>query len=322
MKTPRFWHRLSLPALLLSPLSLFYLAGATLNRLLTTPEPAALPVISVGNITAGGAGKTPAVLALAELLRSMGEAPHLLTRGYGGDLRTPQEVSTHSDWRTVGDEALLLASAAPTWAGRDRLGSSALAYEHGASLVLADDALQHHRLKKDISLLVIDGAYGLGNWLPLPAGPLRETLPTALKRTDAVILIGEDAHRLAARVAPRPVFHAILEPAGDTGFLREGKWLAFAGLARPQKFFDMLRALGADVVETKSFADHYPYGDADLAALSARAQKLGARLITTAKDAVKLPAGHDVRVLDVALSFTDEADLSDWLRHLLALKRA
>lgn len=324
MRTPSFWHHVSVPGILLSPLALPYLLGVWVNRKLTAPEHATLPVISVGNITAGGAGKTPASIALAQLLTELGERPHLLTRGYGATHATPQQAMPDSDWRATGDEALLLARAAPCWVGRDRLASSALAAEHGASLVIADDALQHHRLAKDISFLVIDGAYGFGNCLPLPAGPLREQLATALPRVDAVIFIGDDAHHLLPRLAPLPVFHARLEPVGDTSFLKDGPWLAFAGLARPEKFFATLRALGATLAETASFADHHPYTAADIATLEARASTLGAKLIATGKDAVKLPleVQDAVKILPVALQFSEQAALAEWLKHRLAAARA
>lgn len=323
MRTPTFWHRPSPVGLMLTPLGLLYLLGVWLDRTLTQPRRAGLPVVSVGNVTAGGAGKTPAAIALATLLKQQGETPHILTRGYGGVSVTPHEVRADSDWRRVGDEPLLLAAAAPTWVGRDRLFASTLAAEHGASLLLADDALQHHRLYKDISLVVIDGAYGMGNHLPLPAGPMRESLAAALARSHAVVLIGEDTHQLLTHVK-LPVFRARLEPAHDTAFLKQGKWLAFAGLARPQKFFDTLRSLGAELAGTESFADHYPYHARDIKQLLARAGALKARPITTEKDAVKIPAHlrAEVAVLKVALRFDDEPGLIAWLKQALARTRA
>ncbi len=322
MRTPTFWHRFNLLSALLAPLSLPYLLGAWMDRMLTKPQRAAVPIISVGNVTAGGAGKTPATLALIPLLKHLGESPHILTRGYGGVTRTPHQANLTDDWRKVGDEPLLLAHAAPCWVGHDRLASSVLAAEHGASLAIADDALQHHRLHKDISLLIIDGAYGVGNHLPLPAGPLREPFSAALARCHAVILIGEDMHGLTTSIR-LPIFAATLEPVGDVSFLHENKWLAFAGLARPRKFFDTLKAYGANVIETESFADHYPYHARDIKTLLARTEALGAKLITTEKDAVKIPPvlRGDVAVLKVSLRFADEAAIVSWLKEKLDAAR-
>lgn len=322
-RTPDFWHQPSAAGVLLSPLALPYALGAWIDRKLTKPQRAGLPVISVGNVTAGGAGKTPTTITLAQLLKAHGEAPHILTRGYGSVSNTPHQAHLGDDWRKVGDESLLLAAAAPCWVGRDRLAASVLAGEHGASLLLADDALQHHRLHKDISLLVIDGAYGLGNGLPLPAGPLREPFAAAVARCHAVVLIGNDAHGLLKHVS-LPVFNARLGPVGDVSFLKNERWLAFAGLARPQKFFATLQSLGAEIAAMERFPDHYPYHARDIKRLIAQARALNARPITTAKDAVKIPQHlrREVVVLEVALRFDDEPAVIRWLQGRLTALRA
>ena len=320
MPTPQFWQSLNATSAALLPLGLLYSAAAWLDRRLTQAKPAPVPVISIGNITAGGAGKTPVSLALAELLLGWGHTPHILTRGYGGTPRHAHRVTPTDAWQIVGDEALLLARGAPCWVGRNRHASALAAVRDGATILLMDDGLQHHALHKDISLLVIDGAYGLGNHLPLPAGPLRESLRSALLRCHAVIMIGEDRQHLTPLI-PLPIFQANITVQGDTTWLRDTPWLAFAGIARPQKFFDTLTAHGATLVETVSFADHHPYRAEEIASLQERARSHGARLITTEKDAVKLPPAlrEAVTVLPVSIRFAEPDILRDWLKPRLIL---
>lgn len=316
MRTPGFWQDNNLASFLLSPLSYLYGLGAAFDRRFSTPQQAPLPVISIGNATAGGAGKTPTAIALTELLRSMGHAPHLITRGYGGKTRRAHHVETTDDWQQVGDEALLLAQHAPTWVARKRLDSAQAAKTAGASLVIADDALQHHALKKDISFLVVDGGFGFGNGRLLPAGPLREPLEEALKRTDAVILIGSNAQQLKF---DKPVFTARLVPPADSGWIRNTRLLAFAGIARPQKFYESLQMLGGDLIRTHDFPDHASYSPEMLRAITDSALKLNATPIATPKDAVKFPPEFrdKIRILDIALRFDDPAGLQNWLQSRL-----
>ncbi len=314
MKTPRFWQQKNALSTALVPLSFLYGIGAVLDRALATPKHAKLPVISVGNVTAGGAGKTPATLAIIPLLRDLGHTPHILIRGYKGAALSAHRVQENDDWKTVGDEALLLAKAAPTWVGADRFAAAHAAAKSGATILVCDDALQHHALHKDVSLLVIDGAYGNGNGWLLPAGPLREPFSAALARVDAVVVIGEDVQNLTHNLSI-PVFRATLQPAQDAAFIANKKWFAFAGIARPEKFYASLRALGANLVATRDFSDHHAYSEAGVKRLFAQAEKYGARLITTAKDAVKIPAAYrsNIQVLDVALVLEEPQKLSNFL---------
>lgn len=314
MKTPRFWQSHNAISRLLAPLSGVYALGAWADRRLTTPQQGPLPVIAIGNVTAGGAGKTPTTLALIPLLRALGHTPHILTRGYGGASLTAHRVSEHDDWHKVGDEALLLTKSAPTWVGSNRLASAHAAAAQGATILVCDDALQHHALRKDLTLLVIDGTYGIGNGKLLPAGPLREPLAHAAKRCDAAILIGEDAQHLCDQLSI-PVISATLTPTTDNAFLSESTWLAFAGIGRPEKFFTTLRAYGATIAATESFADHHVYSEQDVTRLIMRAEKLGAQLITTEKDAVKIPAVYadSIRVLPVTLRFNQPSHIAQIL---------
>lgn len=319
MKTPRFWRDTNLLSLALTPLSWLYGLGAWADRAFTTPRRAALPVISIGNATAGGAGKTPTALALAPLIEELGATPHFISRGYGGAVHEARRVTADDDWQQVGDEALLLARTAPTWVGPSRLASIAAAAQAGATLAICDDAHQHHALAKTLSLLVIDGPYGIGNGRLLPAGPLREPFAAAIARSDAAILIGEDTDRLAPSLGI-PVFHATLEPSGDTAALHGTPWLAFAGTGRPEKFFESLARLGLNLAATRAFADHHPYSAADIAGLKQQAAALGAGLITTEKDIVKLSPqqASGIAVLPVTLTFREPQAIRAFLRSKLS----
>lgn len=316
MKTPTHWHSHNLTSALLTPLSWLYRLGASIDRHITDVKRAPLPVISIGNLTAGGAGKTPTTLALIPMLQALGHTPHILTRGYGGDSLNAHRVTTSDDYHRVGDEALLLALAAPTWVGRDRLASAHAAANAGATVLVCDDALQHHALHKDISLLVIDGGFGVGNGKLLPAGPLRETLNDARARIDAAIIIGDDVQHIASQLTC-PVFRARLVP--DNAVLKQLRYLAFAGIGRPQKFFDTLAGLGLTLVATHSFPDHYPYTAHDLKALAQDAAQHDATLITTEKDAVKLPPDWRTKIAVVPITLTaeDPEVFANWLKSKL-----
>ncbi len=321
MKTPRFWQARTLVSTALLPLSALYRFGAHLDRRCTKPRRAPLPVIAIGNVTAGGAGKTPTVLALIPLLQALGHTPHILTRGYAAHHRLPipRRVTPERDWRDVGDEALLLAAAAPTWVSPNRLVAAAEAAKAGATVLVCDDALQHHALHKDISLLVIDGPYGIGNGRLLPAGPLRESLTGATRRCDAALLIGADLQKLTPQIS-LPLFAGALAPTEPTTSLQGARVLAFAGIGRPEKFYMTLRELGAEIVATVSFADHHAYRKREIKHLIAQAQKLGAIPITTAKDAVKIPADlrDAVQVLPVELKLENAPALQRFLAEKLA----
>lgn len=318
MRTPDHWKKFSLRTLPLLPLSLLYRIGNWVDRETTKPIAADLPVISIGNVTAGGTGKTPVALALAPLLADLGFTPHFITRGYKSAKPLNAHRVTDADTATtVGDEALLLSRIAPTWVGRDRIASIKAAKRNGANLAICDDAHQHYRLKKDLSFLVIDGPYGFGNGQLIPAGPLREPLHHALARTDAAIIIGKDVDMVAARII-LPVFRADL--IADTAQLdRTKSYFAFAGIGRPEKFYTTLRNAGITVVGTRDFADHHTYTEAELRDLSAEARHLGATLITTEKDAVKLPAPArgEIAVLPVTLQFSDPHGFYAFLRDRL-----
>ncbi|MCC6471546.1 MAG: tetraacyldisaccharide 4'-kinase [Alphaproteobacteria bacterium] len=311
VRAPEFWQRSdSAVARLLAPAGMAWLAAAKLRRAMARPYRAPVPVVCIGNLVAGGAGKTPVALAAARWYGARGLMVHLLSRGYGGRVVGPHRVDPALDTAAdVGDEPLLLAARAPTWVAHDRAAGARAAAQAGAGLIVMDDGFQNPSLVKTLSLLVVDGGQGFGNGRVIPAGPLRERVDDGLARADAVVLVGEDRvgalDALGSRV---PVMRARLVPGADGARYRGERVAAFAGIGRPQKFYQTLRDLGALVVATRDFADHHRYEPEEVMAMVEHAAKRDAVLVTTAKDAVRLPPGalNMVHVLPVELAWDDE----------------
>ncbi|GGF16112.1 tetraacyldisaccharide 4'-kinase [Aliidongia dinghuensis] len=323
MHAPEFWRRRGWPSLALTPAALAFGAAGRLRHALAHPATAPVPVLCVGNLVVGGAGKTPLVIELARLLGERGHRPHILTRGYGGALAGPVRVDpAEQDFRAVGDEALLLAAAAPTWVARDRPAGARAAAAAGAELILMDDGLQNPSLAKNLAFIAVDAGYGFGNGRVMPAGPLREPQRRGLERVQAAVLIGEDREGLGAILARRlPVARARLVPDGDAAPWRGRRAVAFAGIGRPQKFFDSLTDLGVDLVAGIGFPDHHAYRRDELADLIAQAERAEAAVVTTAKDWVRLPADLRPRVetLPVRLAWAGAEDQALIERLVLSL---
>jgi tetraacyldisaccharide 4'-kinase len=307
MTPPTFWQHDGLLPRLLSPLSAVT-AGVSALRLRREGWFCPVPVICVGNATLGGAGKTTVTLDLARRLVAHGWGVNVLLRGYGGSARGLHWVEPDTPASVVGDEALLHAAVAPTWICANRkLGAQAL-LAACAEVVLMDDGLQNPGVQKRLSLLVVDGTSGFGNGRVFPAGPLREPVAAAAERCQAAVLIGPDATGAAARLPPAlPVHRARLVPGPEAAGFAGRRVLGFAGIAMPEKFFATLAESGAEVVVRRPFADHHRYTQAELDALLAEADRLGAVPVTTAKDAVRLPPGlrERVQVLTVSLDWED-----------------
>lgn len=317
MRPPRFWFRSpdrpGFFAGLLSPLAWAY-AAAGKRRASRTGERASVPVICVGNLNAGGTGKTPTVIALLEYLAARGIKAHALSRGYGGNQSGPVLVdpARHAA-AEVGDEPLLVAAFAPGWVARDRVAGARAAVDAGAGAVVLDDGFQDPGLEKELSILVVDAGQGFGNGRVIPAGPLREPVSEGLKRADIVLVIGSDdenrkLHGTWPELAGKPVIEGKLVPLLTGMDWKGARVLAFAGIGRPEKFFQTLRELGAEIVQKHALADHAPLGEALLKRLQAEAKARSAQLVTTEKDSVRLPKAWNARVLTLPVRL----EVDDW----------
>lgn len=285
----------------LQPIASLYGWIANARDKATIPERAARPVICVGNFTAGGTGKTPMALLVADLVEAQGGAPWFLSRGYGGRLDGQERVNpARHTAAEVGDEPLLLAARAPTVISRDRkLGAEFIARQApDNAVIIMDDGLQNPALAKDLTIALVDAARGVGNGAVIPAGPLRAPLAAQLARTDVVVINGASGtaardHLAAAPDAARiPILSAAPAPRDETQGLAGARVIAFAGIANPERFFALAERLGATVLERHVFADHQTLSDADAARLIAQADEANALLLTTEKDYVRL-AGLD-----------------------------
>jgi tetraacyldisaccharide 4'-kinase len=304
MRTPLFWKDDNIFSAALRPASAIYGYVAGRRGRGVAPIRLSIPVICVGNVVAGGAGKTPTALAIGAMLNAQGIKAHFLSRGYGGSLKGPLqvEVGKHSA-SEVGDEALLLAQKLPTWVARDRVEGGIAAVQAGAEFIIMDDGYQNPFLQKDVNFLVIDGAYGVGNGRLMPAGPLREPLAAAIERASAIILYGEDKRGVLRHISPyKTVLHAALMPQAESALAIQGQSVvAFAGIARPAKFRRTLLDLGCEVLQMVEFPDHHRFKARELASLLAIAEQKRVRLVTTTKDYMRLPEAMRAEVSTLAV---------------------
>ena len=321
MHAPAFWSGPpGLCSTVLVPAA--WVAAAITRRRIARPGwRAPVPVLCCGNLTVGGAGKTTLALDLLLRLTARGVAVHALSRGYRGSARSVLRVDpARHDAAMVGDEPLLLAAVAPTWVGTDRAASARAAIAAGARCLVMDDGMQNPTLIRDCTLMVIDGAAGFGNGCVLPAGPLREPAAAGAARAQAAILIGPDQRNVAALLPTAlPVLRAGLAMSIQAEALRGRRLVAFAGIGRPGKFFASLRGAGLELCAEHAFADHHRYRPAELARLRAQALAAGASLVTTPKDAVRLPAAlrEEIIVLGVDLRWADPSEIERLLDKLL-----
>lgn len=323
MRAPEFWYpedgRAGLTATVLTPLGWLYGAAGQWQRATGSPRRTVAKVICVGNLTAGGTGKTPVCLALNDLLTADGTRTAFLTRGYGGKTADPTRIdlSAHG-FDVAGDEALLLANAAPTYISPTRRRGGEAASRDGAEVIIMDDGFQNPAIIKTLSLVVIDAAAGFGNRRMIPAGPLRESIRLGLRRADAIILVGELSHerdRDLVKASGIPVFRASVNVDPRAEFDLTRPVVAFTGIGRPQKFFDTLASQGFNVVEAVPYPDHHPFKVRDLEWLEDLRDERSADLITTSKDYVRLPADFraKTRELPIRVLFEDPESVAGFL---------
>jgi tetraacyldisaccharide 4'-kinase len=330
LRAPEFWWRKAGPlAALLYPAGAIYGAVAS-RRMAQAGYHAKIPVLCIGNPTLGGAGKTPAAIAAGEWLKREGKKVFFLTRGYGGSEHGPLlvDLSKH-DARAIGDEAPLLAAIAPTIVAQDRAAGAKLAEENGAEILIMDDGFQNPSLAKDFSLLVVDGARGIGNGFVFPAGPLRAPLEPQFERAEALLAIGDgEAGEKAARLAGEhglQTFRGKLQanPA-SADELKGRRVFAYAGIGAPEKFFRSLEEAGAVVAAKRSFGDHHRYSGIEAAELLAAASNSGLGLVTTEKDLARMRGDSALdalreksRTLRVRLALDDESAIFAAIRNSL-----
>jgi tetraacyldisaccharide 4'-kinase len=343
---PTWWYgrsaRASVLRTVLAPAGHVYGAVARARFRKVTAHQSALPVICVGNLTAGGTGKTPLSIYIADLLLSLGEKPVFLTRGYGGGLAGPHRVDRAIDSADeVGDEPLLLARTAPTVVSRDRVaGAQAIATaDRDASVIIMDDGLQNPSLAKDLTLAVVDGARGIGNGKVIPAGPLRASLKFQLGLVDAMVVNGGNVADVKAQFGRHLAdvnltwLQASVVPRGDVSWLKDARVFAYAGIGNPQRFFETLTSHGAFISGTAEFRDHQLPSAGDASALLREAREKRAILVTTEKDFVRLPStGHphimelkaQSRTLPIGLTLSakDDNQLRDLIMAALKERRA
>jgi tetraacyldisaccharide 4'-kinase len=322
MRAPEFWEQKDYTAKLavaaLSPLGWAYGAIVAWKHANTKPYRPRAKIVCIGNLTAGGSGKTPIAIAIARALIARGAKPVILSRGYGGKMPGPAFVDAKRDSAVeTGDEPLLLAAAAPVIVARDRKAGAELADKNGADVIVMDDGHQNFSLQKDLSIVVVDAASGFGNGRVLPAGPLREPINQGLARADAVVLVGSGSPLLSDFA--KPILRTQLTPV-DVLNLTGKRVIAFAGIGRPEKFFETLQALGAEITETRAYADHHAYTASEIARLKARARSTQSMLVTTEKDFVRLTSQDrdDVRFLPVRAAFENPSDLERLLDRVAA----
>ncbi len=329
MKAPQFWYTppgvKSWQSIILSPLSCVYQNASKRHVAKPTLIKASCPVICVGNLNAGGTGKTPTVIALAEETSALGASPVIVSRGYGGAMKGPVHVDTkRHKAREVGDEPLLLSAFASTIVAKERVDGTALAETLKPDLILLDDGFQDPSIEKTKSLIVVDAEKGFGNGLCIPAGPLREPVAQGLRRADAVLSIGaktaqDSFAKLWKAQIPCPHATARLNPLATGMDWSKEKCVAFAGIGHPEKFFKTLDDLGANLVHKEALGDHAELSNALLKRLKIMANDAGAQLVTTEKDAARLPQGFrtEVLTLPVRLAVDDRIFLREFVQDAL-----
>ena len=325
LKAPKFWYlkRDSLQSNVLYPFSLIFRLGTKVRNFVSKEKKSKLPIICVGNIVIGGAGKTPVALKIGNMLREAGYNPHFVSKGYGGLEKNNTLVQDWHSPKSVGDESLLLSEISPTWIGLDRSKSFELASENGADCIVMDDGFQNPTLQKDFSIVVINGEQGFGNKRVIPSGPLRESINRGLSRTNLVITIGDISDTIKDKIPKHiPIIAANFKIKEDEIMLKGQRITAFAGIAYPEKFFNSLKLFKANIVDKISYSDHHIYSENDLLYLAEIANKNKSILVTTKKDMVRIPKNFRslVKTIDGFIQLNDEKLLLEILTNLIENK--
>jgi len=326
MREPYFWSvtdklsRASAPMtkLVLSPLAMAYRIAGERRIRNATPEDVGLPVVCIGNLTLGGAGKTPVTEAVRAHYTRRGIRAASLSRGYRGSLDGPHRVDhARHTFSEVGDEPLMLSASGETWVSKNRPAGARAMKAAGVQLVVMDDGHQNPTVKKSLSIIVVDAGNPFGNGHVFPKGPLREPVAAGLARGDAVILMGDGAAPDAFSSFAGPILRARLAP---TSTLPPGRYVAFAGIGRPSRFFDALgRQPGVELAEGAPYPDHHAFTTYDLSFLMKLAADHDAQLVTTDKDHVRLSAEMKAKVARASVKavFEDEEALASLLDRVL-----
>ncbi len=316
MKAPNFWHNDGFIPRILEPTAQIFNLFSILRYALGSHSKIGVPTICIGNIVSGGAGKTPVALSIAKKLHKDYNV-NFLTRGYGGKLLGPIQVDPiRHKIDEVGDEALVLANVATTWVAKDKKLGALSAKNMGAEIIIMDDGFQNPSVYKTLSLLVIDGPYGFGNGRLIPSGPLREKIPSGLKRADAIVLIGEAKQSVKeALPADIPVLQASTVPDNTNLEHSNNKVIGFAGIGRPEKFLNTLKSMDLNIVNFVSFPDHYVFKEIEILRLQEKAAQHDAVLVTTLKDMKRLPrkVAHLCRTVEISIIWEDESQIQQLL---------
>ena len=316
MKTPSFWHADGFIPKLLEPLAQLYKCLSFLERSLRSKTKIDVPVLCIGNLVSGGAGKTPIALSIGQKLNAKHNIS-FLTRGYGGIEAGPIEVNPdeHSSYE-VGDEALILSEVGPTWVSRNRIAGAIAAKNAGFEIVIMDDGFQHTSLVKTLSFVIIDGPYGFGNGRLIPAGPLREPIYSGLKRADIIVLVGE-VNPSIIELLPnnKPLLRASLVPAEMGTQLSNNNVIGFAGIGRPTKFLETLGKMGLNIIDFVAFPDHYRFRESEIRELYEKATEVDAILVTTFKDMKRVPksVAHLCQPIGITVVWEDDNEIQQLL---------
>ena len=317
MNTPDFWHhKNSIISILLIPLSYVWQLGSILNS--KNKNKFNIPVIIIGNVVAGGAGKTPTVISLANKLIHSNIIVHIILKGYKSTAKNSIQVNTKiHTYKDVGDEALICSKIAPTWVGTSRTDSIKMAINNGAGVVILDDGLQDSSISSDLNILVFNGYQGIGNGRIIPSGPMREHLSKAIAKSDLAVIIDEDKNNLKNLIDKKiPVLNANLKIEDKyLNNFKNKKVMAFCGIGYPEKFYRTLEKIGCKIIQTKSYPDHYAYSKKDIKYLLHESQKIDSLLITTEKDYVKIPEKYKNRIyfFPISIEFNDYKTLDKFL---------